>query len=617
MTGMTKNPTTATTSATATKRESTPARFIRRPGSRYCATMPDGIQHGGDREDHPPGGGVDLDRPEERGRPDEKQPRKDGDDDPDGADQHDDGHQNVRTGDHRRVLSASGRALASLPGSCLDPLSARPWTRCASPGDARSRRGRRRPCPSEPEGAHDRGGRRTTAHRRSQGGRGCRPGLHTGRSGLPQSTRVPVLSSSCARLLSTRRGSPRRVTLPVTHDIVVALRLPIRSRGRSNSESRPNLPHQEARSVRPASCPDRYVVSTPERPSRLRALTSAREGRTSGHRMRVAAGHRHRRSLRFGCGRRPGRQTETREIDDCGLRLTPRTQRHRRLHRAPPPGPRGTRGGAQAPGHVHRLDRPARPHALPLGDHRQRRRRGARRGLHRHPGHPRRRRLDRGARRRPRHPRRHRAPHRAVRGRGRLHQAPRGRQVRRCVVCRDGWPARCGRLRRQRPLGPPRRRGRPRRQDLRHELPSGRARHVHRPQHRALTRLRVHPLREEERPARRRQGQAGRHRVAGAVLARPADLHQGRRARLRGHRRPRPADLVPRARPAARHPRRAPHPRHARCRRARSRRSSSTTAASPTSSSSSPPTRPSPTCGASRAPAPSPRRCRCSTSTAT
>ena len=49
----------------------------------------------------------------------------------------------------------------------------------------------------------------------------------------------------------------------------------------------------------------------------------------------------------------------------------------RRLHRPPPAGPRGTGGGAQAPRHVHRLDRLARPHALPLGDHRQRRRRGA------------------------------------------------------------------------------------------------------------------------------------------------------------------------------------------------------------------------------------------------
>ncbi len=133
----------------------------------------------------------------------------------------------------------------------------------------------------------------------------------------------------------------------------------------------------------------------------------------------------------------------------------------------------------------------------------------------------------------------------------------------------------------------------------------------------ALARRRVHALREEERAARRRQGEAGRHRLAGALLARPADLPQGRRARLRRHPRPRPADLLPRPGPASRHPRRAPPQGHARRGGARSRRSSSTTAASPTSSSSSRPTPRSPTCGASRAPAPSPRPSRSSTSTAT
>ena len=51
--------------------------------------------------------------------------------------------------------------------------------------------------------------------------------------------------------------------------------------------------------------------------------------------------------------------------------------RRQHLQRRPPPRPRGTRGGAQAPGHVHRVDRHPRPDALPLGDHRQRRRRGA------------------------------------------------------------------------------------------------------------------------------------------------------------------------------------------------------------------------------------------------
>ena len=54
-------------------------------------------------------------------------------------------------------------------------------------------------------------------------------------------------------------------------------------------------------------------------------------------------------------------------------------RRELRLFRPPSLRPRGPRGGAQAARHVHRLDRLARPHALPLGDHRQLRRRGARR----------------------------------------------------------------------------------------------------------------------------------------------------------------------------------------------------------------------------------------------
>ena len=57
-------------------------------------------------------------------------------------------------------------------------------------------------------------------------------------------------------------------------------------------------------------------------------------------------------------------------------------------------GPRGPRSRAQAPGHVHRLDRPARPPPPRLRGRRQLRRRGARRPLRPHPGHdpPRRRR---------------------------------------------------------------------------------------------------------------------------------------------------------------------------------------------------------------------------------
>ena len=44
-----------------------------------------------------------------------------------------------------------------------------------------------------------------------------------------------------------------------------------------------------------------------------------------------------------------------------------------RVHRPPPPGPRGPRGGPQAPGmYIGSTDSP-RAHALPVGDHRQRR----------------------------------------------------------------------------------------------------------------------------------------------------------------------------------------------------------------------------------------------------
>ena len=64
-----------------------------------------------------------------------------------------------------------------------------------------------------------------------------------------------------------------------------------------------------------------------------------------------------------------------------------------------------------------------------------------------------RRRLGRGARRRPRHPGRHRAEDRALRRRGRLDQAARGRQVRRRLVHRHRRPARRRRLGRQRAVG--------------------------------------------------------------------------------------------------------------------------------------------------------------------
>ena len=62
---------------------------------------------------------------------------------------------------------------------------------------------------------------------------------------------------------------------------------------------------------------------------------------------------------------------------------------------------------------------------------------------------------------------------------------------------------------------------------------------------------------------RRRQGPPRRHRHPDPVLARPPDLREGRRARLRRPGRPRPADLLPHPGAAARRPRRAGPARHA------------------------------------------------------
>ena len=68
-----------------------------------------------------------------------------------------------------------------------------------------------------------------------------------------------------------------------------------------------------------------------------------------------------------------------------------------RLRRQHHPGARGPRGGPQAPGHVHRLDRRARPAPPGLRGRRQLRRRGAGRPLRPHRGHA------AGRRRRPGH----------------------------------------------------------------------------------------------------------------------------------------------------------------------------------------------------------------------
>ncbi len=70
---------------------------------------------------------------------------------------------------------------------------------------------------------------------------------------------------------------------------------------------------------------------------------------------------------------------------DAGAVLSARadgqsSNREPRLRGAAPAGPGGARGGTQAAGHVHRLDRHPRADALSVGDHRQLRRRGARAG---------------------------------------------------------------------------------------------------------------------------------------------------------------------------------------------------------------------------------------------
>ena len=252
------------------------------------------------------------------------------------------------------------------------------------------------------------------------------------------------------------------------------------------------------------------------------------------------------------------------------------------LQRGAPPGPGGSRGRAQASGHVHRFDRHPRPDALRVGDHRQRGRRGARRCSEADRGHAPPRRLGRGVRRRARHPGRQGTQDRPARRRGDLHQAARGRQVRRRVVRRHRRPARRRCLGRQRAVLTPRRRRRPHPQPAGHVVPA------------RLPRCVRGRWAEGEVPgevgsvASGKAGRQGTHRHPHPVLAGPADLHQGRPLRVRRARDPGPPDLLHRARPGTGHPRRAgeragrgelpPRRRHCgvrpvpRCRRARHRR---------------------------------------------
>ena len=226
----------------------------------------------------------------------------------------------------------------------------------------------------------------------------------------------------------------------------------------------------------------------------------------------------------------------------------------RRVFRPPPAGARRTRSGTQTARHVHRLDRLPRPHALPLGDHRQLRRRGARRARLAHRRRPARRRQRRGARQGARHPGRHRTAHRSVRRRGRLHEAARRRQVRRRLVRGIRRPPRRRRIRGERAVGAPRRRSRPRRQDLVDVVPPRRAGRVRQ----RVPVIHLHPVRQELGAAGHRTHREGRDRHPDPLLGRPADLHEGCRVQPRGACSSAPADGVPGAGPRARHPRRAP-----------------------------------------------------------
>ena len=248
---------------------------------------------------------------------------------------------------------------------------------------------------------------------------------------------------------------------------------------------------------------------------------------------------------------------------------------HHRQHvqRSAPAGPRRARGGAQAAGHVHRVDRHPRADALPVGDHRQLGRRGARRSLHPHRRGPAPRRLGRGPRRRPWHPGRQGAQDRALRGRGGLHQAARRRQVRRRFLQRHRRSARCRLVGRQRALRAARRRGRPLAGHPGDVLPAR------------------HPgcLRRRRTPRRRSRPGRGCARASGSRRASPAPgsgsgptgrssprtPRSSTTSSSPGHGRPpssSPASSWPSATPVA---------------PSRSRRASSTTAASPSTASSS------------------------------
>ena len=140
----------------------------------------------------------------------------------------------------------------------------------------------------------------------------------------------------------------------------------------------------------------------------------------------------------------PAKRGFCRAFSLCDLKTSPIRKGHHR--------PRRPRAGPPAAGHVHRLDRPARPPPPRLRGGRQRRRRGDGRPQRQDRGDDPPRQLGDGARPRARDPRRHDRRSRAAGDDGRSDEAPRRRQVRRRGLQGLRRPARRRRVGRERAL---------------------------------------------------------------------------------------------------------------------------------------------------------------------
>ena len=136
--------------------------------------------------------------------------------------------------------------------------------------------------------------------------------------------------------------------------------------------------------------------------------------------------------------RRPSRAGASRVFEtEARWRTKSTSPAAARLRRRGHHRPRGSRGRAPAPGHVHRLDRPPRPASPGLRGRRQLGRRGARRLLRRRRGHDPPGQLGHGGRQRPRHPRRDDGEGGPAGRRGRADRPARRRQVRRRAATRS------------------------------------------------------------------------------------------------------------------------------------------------------------------------------------